>query len=163
MVPASSWGPLCVFFSTIYPLDTHVHSVSILIQDALRYGGPVGAFLGYSIVGTVVYCLCVSVGEMIAFLQVFRSPMPCLWLTFNKAERRWGSGSGRLVRRSCTGIFSGMGGLGEFFLFGYRYPRLTYSQYNWSVTLREYLNLTSTTGQAPISQHGKRGGNGLWR
>ncbi|KAI0747493.1 amino acid transporter [Fomes fomentarius] len=36
--------------------------------DALRYGGPVGAFLGYSIVGTVVYCLCVSVGEMIAFL-----------------------------------------------------------------------------------------------
>ncbi|RPD71597.1 hypothetical protein L226DRAFT_537868 [Lentinus tigrinus ALCF2SS1-7] len=36
--------------------------------DALRNGGPVGAFLGYSIVGTVVYSLCVSVGEMIAFL-----------------------------------------------------------------------------------------------
>ncbi|TFK85813.1 hypothetical protein K466DRAFT_494033 [Polyporus arcularius HHB13444] len=36
--------------------------------DALRNGGPLGAFLGYSIVGTVVYCLCVSVGEMIAFL-----------------------------------------------------------------------------------------------
>ncbi|OJT02167.1 hypothetical protein TRAPUB_7282 [Trametes pubescens] len=36
--------------------------------DALRYGGPVGAFLGYWIVGTVVYCLCVSVGEMIAYL-----------------------------------------------------------------------------------------------
>ncbi|KAI0738821.1 amino acid permease-domain-containing protein [Daedaleopsis nitida] len=36
--------------------------------DALRYGGPIGAFLGYLIVGTVVYCLCVSVGEMIAFL-----------------------------------------------------------------------------------------------
>ncbi|KAM5541191.1 hypothetical protein V8D89_005120 [Ganoderma adspersum] len=36
--------------------------------DALLNGGPVGAFLGYSIVGTVVYCLCVSVGEMIAFL-----------------------------------------------------------------------------------------------
>ncbi|TBU42274.1 amino acid transporter [Dichomitus squalens] len=36
--------------------------------DAIRNGGPVGAILGYSIVGTVVYCLCVSVGEMIAFL-----------------------------------------------------------------------------------------------
>ncbi|RDX44160.1 hypothetical protein OH76DRAFT_1360073, partial [Lentinus brumalis] len=36
--------------------------------DALRNGGPVGAFLGYLIVGSVVYCLCVSVGEMIAFL-----------------------------------------------------------------------------------------------
>ncbi|KAI0629930.1 amino acid permease-domain-containing protein [Trametes polyzona] len=36
--------------------------------DALRNGGPVGAFLGYSIVGSVVYCLCVSVGEMIAYL-----------------------------------------------------------------------------------------------
>ncbi|KAI0823275.1 amino acid permease-domain-containing protein [Trametes gibbosa] len=36
--------------------------------DALRNGGPVGAFLGYSIVGSVVYCLCVSIGEMIAYL-----------------------------------------------------------------------------------------------
>ncbi|KAI0687056.1 amino acid permease-domain-containing protein [Earliella scabrosa] len=36
--------------------------------DALRYGGPVGAFLGYMIVGTVVYCLCVSIAEMIAYL-----------------------------------------------------------------------------------------------
>ncbi|TCD65856.1 hypothetical protein EIP91_002117 [Steccherinum ochraceum] len=35
---------------------------------ALKDGGPVGAFLGYFIIGTVVYCLCVSVGEMIAFL-----------------------------------------------------------------------------------------------
>ncbi|KAL1946120.1 hypothetical protein VTO73DRAFT_15247 [Trametes versicolor] len=36
--------------------------------DAIRYGGPVGAFLGYMIVGTVVYSLCVSIGEMIAYL-----------------------------------------------------------------------------------------------
>ncbi|EIW52347.1 uncharacterized protein TRAVEDRAFT_75343 [Trametes versicolor FP-101664 SS1] len=36
--------------------------------DAIRYGGPVGAFLGYLIVGSVVYCLCVSIGEMIAYL-----------------------------------------------------------------------------------------------
>ncbi|KAI0350171.1 hypothetical protein OH77DRAFT_1431318 [Trametes cingulata] len=36
--------------------------------DALRNGGPVGAFLGYWVVGSVVYCLCVSVGEMIAYL-----------------------------------------------------------------------------------------------
>ena len=41
------------------------------VQDALRYGGPVGAFLGYMIVGTVVYCLCVSIAEMIAYLYVF--------------------------------------------------------------------------------------------
>ncbi|KAK7689427.1 hypothetical protein QCA50_007219 [Cerrena zonata] len=37
-------------------------------ESALRHGGPLGALLGYSIVGSVVYCLCVSVGEMIAFL-----------------------------------------------------------------------------------------------
>ncbi|KAI0642859.1 amino acid permease-domain-containing protein [Trametes meyenii] len=36
--------------------------------DALRNGGPIGAFLGYAIVGSVVYCLCVSIGEMIAYL-----------------------------------------------------------------------------------------------
>ncbi|KAI0687059.1 amino acid permease-domain-containing protein [Earliella scabrosa] len=35
--------------------------------DALRSGGPVGAFLGYLIVGSVVYSLCISVGEMIAY------------------------------------------------------------------------------------------------
>ncbi|KIP02974.1 hypothetical protein PHLGIDRAFT_130425 [Phlebiopsis gigantea 11061_1 CR5-6] len=35
---------------------------------ALHNGGPVGALLGYMIIGTVVYCLCVSIGEMIAFL-----------------------------------------------------------------------------------------------
>ncbi|KAH8101313.1 amino acid permease-domain-containing protein [Cristinia sonorae] len=35
---------------------------------ALKSGGPVGALIGYSIIGTVVYALCVSVGEMIAFL-----------------------------------------------------------------------------------------------
>ncbi len=50
------------------------------LQDALRYGGPVGAFLGYSIVGTVVYCLCVSVGEMIAFLCVYLSSVTEYWL-----------------------------------------------------------------------------------
>ncbi|KAI0793105.1 amino acid permease-domain-containing protein [Irpex lacteus] len=36
--------------------------------QALNDGGPIGALLGYSIIGTVVYCLCVSIGEMIAFL-----------------------------------------------------------------------------------------------
>ncbi|KAK7682321.1 hypothetical protein QCA50_014525 [Cerrena zonata] len=35
---------------------------------ALKHGGPIGALLGYSVIGTVVYCLCVSVGEMIAFM-----------------------------------------------------------------------------------------------
>ncbi|KAM5541210.1 hypothetical protein V8D89_005139 [Ganoderma adspersum] len=36
--------------------------------DAIHNGGPVGALLGYAVVGTLVYCLCVSVGEMIAVL-----------------------------------------------------------------------------------------------
>ncbi|GJE92572.1 amino acid permease-domain-containing protein [Phanerochaete sordida] len=35
---------------------------------ALHNGGPVGALIGYFIIGSVVYCLCVSIGEMIAFL-----------------------------------------------------------------------------------------------
>ncbi|KAJ3476941.1 hypothetical protein NLI96_g10806 [Meripilus lineatus] len=38
------------------------------VQTSLQSGGPVGALLGYTIIGAVVYCLCVSVGEMIAFL-----------------------------------------------------------------------------------------------
>ena len=37
-------------------------------QQALYNGGPIGALLGYSVIGTVVYCVCVSIGEMIAFL-----------------------------------------------------------------------------------------------
>lgn len=41
---------------------------SNILQAALKNGGPLGALLGYAIIGTVVYCLCVSVGEMIAFL-----------------------------------------------------------------------------------------------
>lgn len=40
----------------------------MFLQTALKNGGPVGALLGYFIIGTVVYSLCVSVGEMIAFL-----------------------------------------------------------------------------------------------
>ncbi|KAL4247913.1 hypothetical protein ABKN59_006786 [Abortiporus biennis] len=35
---------------------------------ALYHGGPIGAFLGYLVIGSVVYSLCVSIGEMIAFL-----------------------------------------------------------------------------------------------
>ncbi|KAH9948277.1 amino acid permease-domain-containing protein [Amylocystis lapponica] len=36
--------------------------------DAIYHGGPVGALIAYGIIGSVVYCLCVSIGEMIAFL-----------------------------------------------------------------------------------------------
>lgn len=42
--------------------------------DALQNGGPIGALLAYSLMGTVVYCLCISVGEIISFLYV------CLWI-----------------------------------------------------------------------------------
>ena len=37
---------------------------------ALKNGGPAGAFLGYAIIGSIVFSLCVSIGEMIAFLYV---------------------------------------------------------------------------------------------
>lgn len=40
----------------------------IHLKEALYNGGPIGALLGYFVIGTVVYCLCVSIGEMIAFL-----------------------------------------------------------------------------------------------
>ncbi|KAH9919190.1 amino acid permease-domain-containing protein [Epithele typhae] len=36
--------------------------------EALKNGGPIGSLIGYMIVGSMVFCLCVSVGEMIAFL-----------------------------------------------------------------------------------------------
>ncbi|KAJ3482903.1 hypothetical protein NLI96_g6668 [Meripilus lineatus] len=35
---------------------------------ALESGGPVGALLAYLVIGVVVYALCVSVGEMVAYL-----------------------------------------------------------------------------------------------
>ena len=40
------------------------------LQDALYHGGPLGALLAYFVIGTVVYCLCISIGEMISFLYV---------------------------------------------------------------------------------------------
>ncbi|KDQ21192.1 hypothetical protein BOTBODRAFT_194963 [Botryobasidium botryosum FD-172 SS1] len=35
--------------------------------EALRRGGPVGVLLGYVLVGTVVYCVAVSLGEIVAY------------------------------------------------------------------------------------------------
>lgn len=43
-------------------------------QTALAHGGPVGSLLGYVVIGTVVYSLCVSIGEMIAFLYALIIP-----------------------------------------------------------------------------------------
>ena len=48
-------------------VDDESYCYILTFQDALRSGGPVGAFLGYLMVGSVVYCLCVSLGEMIAY------------------------------------------------------------------------------------------------
>ena len=53
----------------IVPKNAH-----FITQSALYDGGPLGALLGYAVVGTVVYCLCVSIGEMIAFLYVYSHP-----------------------------------------------------------------------------------------
>ncbi|KAH7915351.1 amino acid permease [Hygrophoropsis aurantiaca] len=38
--------------------------------NALRWGGPVGLLLGYSIMGTIVYSVMISLGEMIAYLPI---------------------------------------------------------------------------------------------
>ena len=42
----------------------------LLTATSLRNGGPVGLLLGYSIVGTITYCVMISLGEMIAFLPI---------------------------------------------------------------------------------------------
>ncbi|KAI0094677.1 amino acid permease [Irpex rosettiformis] len=38
--------------------------------SALQNGGPVGLLLGYGVMGTVVYCVMISLGEMIAYLPI---------------------------------------------------------------------------------------------
>ncbi|EIW75877.1 amino acid permease [Coniophora puteana RWD-64-598 SS2] len=47
---------------------------------ALRDAGPVGALLGYIFTGTIVYCVMISVGEMITLLPIAGGPV-------NLAER----------------------------------------------------------------------------
>ncbi|KAF9480069.1 amino acid permease [Pholiota conissans] len=37
---------------------------------ALQNGGPVGLLLGYTVIGTICYCIMISVGEMIAYLPI---------------------------------------------------------------------------------------------
>lgn len=37
---------------------------------ALENGGPVGLLLGYTIVGTICYCVMISLGEMVAYLPI---------------------------------------------------------------------------------------------
>ena len=48
--------------------------------------------MGYAVVGTVVYCLCVSVGEMIAFLYV---------AAFHSSYLCRSSADHRLIRNAC--------------------------------------------------------------
>ncbi|KAI0930952.1 hypothetical protein AcW1_007164 [Taiwanofungus camphoratus] len=62
------WNRLISWFCGSRTQLAHRYAGSSGLQDALRYGGPIGALIGYSIIGSVVYCLCVSIGEMIAFL-----------------------------------------------------------------------------------------------
>lgn len=58
------WDLGCVACGTVWRLLR----LSNRVQAALHSGGPVGALIGYILMGSVVYCLCVSIGEMIAFL-----------------------------------------------------------------------------------------------
>jgi amino acid transporter len=38
--------------------------------DSLMYGGPVGMLLGYIVMGSIVYCVMITLGEMVAFLPI---------------------------------------------------------------------------------------------
>ncbi|KAG1757380.1 amino acid permease [Suillus lakei] len=38
--------------------------------NSLRNGGPVGLLLGYTVMGSIVYCVMVTLGEMVAFLPI---------------------------------------------------------------------------------------------
>ncbi|KAG1802985.1 amino acid permease-domain-containing protein [Suillus subaureus] len=38
--------------------------------DSLVYGGPIGLLLGYMVMGTIVYCVMITLGEMVAFLPI---------------------------------------------------------------------------------------------
>ncbi|KAG1899433.1 amino acid permease [Suillus fuscotomentosus] len=38
--------------------------------NSLSYGGPIGLLLGYIVMGTIVYCVMISLGEMVAYLPI---------------------------------------------------------------------------------------------
>ncbi|KAG2368239.1 amino acid permease/ SLC12A domain-containing protein [Suillus spraguei] len=38
--------------------------------DSLMYGGPIGLLLGYVVMGTIVYAVMITLGEMVAFLPI---------------------------------------------------------------------------------------------
>ncbi|KAL6300661.1 hypothetical protein BKA93DRAFT_506562 [Sparassis latifolia] len=64
------------------------------VQDALHHGGPVGALLGYAIIGSVMYSLCISIREMIAFLWVLQFNAAILgYLGFSLGRASWYSWS----------------------------------------------------------------------
>lgn len=35
--------------------------------NSLMYGGPIGLLLGYIVMGTIVYCVMITLGEMVCF------------------------------------------------------------------------------------------------
>jgi len=39
-------------------------------SEALQNGGPIGLILGYIVMGSIVYCVMISLGEMIAYLPI---------------------------------------------------------------------------------------------
>lgn len=41
--------------------------------NSLMYGGPIGLLLGYMVMGSIVYCVMVTLGEMVRFLPSCRS------------------------------------------------------------------------------------------
>ncbi|KAH7924877.1 hypothetical protein BV22DRAFT_1119908 [Leucogyrophana mollusca] len=38
--------------------------------NALRHGGPVGLLLGYGIMGSIIFCMMITLGEMVSFLPI---------------------------------------------------------------------------------------------
>ena len=92
-----------------------IEAITYFSQDALYHGGPLGAILGYAVVGSAVYCLCVSIGEMIAFLSVnsFHTSSYFLISYFQAqcGRSRWPC---RPLCRSSVGIFVRLGRLGQW-------------------------------------------------
>lgn len=51
-------------------LHSHLRSLFLGTANSLRGGGPLGLWLGYSVMGSIVYAVMTALGEMIAHLPI---------------------------------------------------------------------------------------------
>lgn len=129
-------------------------------QQALYNGGPIGALLGYSIIGTVVYCLCVSIGEMIAYLWLRPIHIPKKQSKLIKVCHRPNVGGvvglADLFVDPALGFSLGWAAWVSQVLYTSYYKTYLLWQYNWSITLRGCLfidNILQVVDDKTISSH----------